>query len=235
MAIKWTKKKEAMLRELVRKRKYRKRYNRKYVPSKVIGRPSGFSRLPTVTKLRYTEGFNLTSTAGVLSTHFFRWNSIYAPNATGSGHQPMGYTQWASFYNHYTVLGAKLRIIGSVENDSNLYRVGLLSTDDTSIPYTTADGLVEAGKRPYRLINGLSDQTFDVSLKWSSKKFFGLKDVQDNDEVGSVIGSSPAELAFCCFWLQAWGGAATVTVNAQVVIEFIVKFKEPKELAVSSV
>lgn len=216
------------------KGRFRGMYNRVYRP-KVMGKPSGFGSLPTITKMRYTDAFSLTSTAGVLATHFFRWNSIYDPDATGTGHQPMGYVEWATFYNHYTVLGAKIRILGTVENDSNLYRVGLLTTDDTTIPYTTADGLVEAGKRPYRLMNGLENKTFDVSLKWSAKKFFGLKDVQDNDEVGAAIGSNPAELAFCCFWLQAWGGAATITVNAQVVIEFIVKYKEPKELAVSSV
>jgi len=63
-------------------------------------------------KLKYSELFGFTYTPPIVSdpvsaVYQFRLNSIYDPNLTGTGHQPLGHDQWALFYNRYLVYGCK--------------------------------------------------------------------------------------------------------------------------------
>jgi len=62
-----------------------------------------------IVKLRYAEDVNIS--AGIaLGSYDFRANSIFDPNLTGIGHQPLGHDQWAVFYDHYVVLGARIKV-----------------------------------------------------------------------------------------------------------------------------
>lgn len=54
-----------------------------------------------VTRLRYSE-FTVSS-ASVLHNVTFRLNSLFDPNYTSTGHQPMGFDQLAALYNRYRV------------------------------------------------------------------------------------------------------------------------------------
>lgn len=58
-------------------------------------------------KLKYSEQFGMSSVAGTSGYYQFRVNSIFDPNLTGTGHQPLGHDQWANFYNRYRVRGMK--------------------------------------------------------------------------------------------------------------------------------
>ena len=56
-------------------------------------------------RLTYADTFNLTlSNAGGGVPWAFRTNSIYDPDYTGTGHQPLMRDLWASQYDYYTVL-----------------------------------------------------------------------------------------------------------------------------------
>jgi hypothetical protein len=37
-------------------------------------------------------------------------NSIFDPNLTATGHQPLSHDQWSQFYQHYLVMGSKITI-----------------------------------------------------------------------------------------------------------------------------
>ena len=50
-------------------------------------------------RLRYSDVITLTSTAGSLSKHVFRSNSLFDPDFTGVGHQPMYYDQLGALYS----------------------------------------------------------------------------------------------------------------------------------------
>lgn len=57
------------------------------------------------TQLRYTDLITMSPGAGLTDTYLFRPNSCYDPDLTSSGHQPMGFDQYATMYNRYRVLG----------------------------------------------------------------------------------------------------------------------------------
>lgn len=57
-------------------------------------------------KLPYSEAFTTTLPGGGIGTAYsFNLNSIYDPNRTGTGHQPLGHDQWYTFYSKYRVYG----------------------------------------------------------------------------------------------------------------------------------
>lgn len=73
-----------------------------------------------VTKLRYVEGNSLTYTASTeYNSYQYRLNSIYDPNYTGVGHQPLGHDELATLYNRYRVVGCSYKVV--MTNRSTTY------------------------------------------------------------------------------------------------------------------
>jgi len=51
----------------------------------------------------YAETISVTNTGSLANDYLFNLNSLYDPNRTGTGHQPLGYDTWTTFYNKYRV------------------------------------------------------------------------------------------------------------------------------------
>lgn len=72
--------------------------------------PHGYNNNYTV-RLTYADSMNLLITnAGGGTSYIFRTNSIYDPDYTGTGHQPLMRDLWASQYDYYTVLACHYEI-----------------------------------------------------------------------------------------------------------------------------
>lgn len=185
-------------------------------------------------KLRYASSHQLTSTAGSMANHKFRANSIYDPDFTSTGHQPMGFDQWATLFNHYVVLGAKITCTFTNNSSAtNPCVVGVYLSDDTVIPYSTTDGLIEAKKGQMKPFTADPSTSLSVVGKYSAKKFFNLVDVKDNlSRIGAPINNNPSDGTFWNVVMQA-RNAGTESINLQVLIEYIVEFSEPVDLTQS--
>lgn len=62
-------------------------------------------------RLTYADSFNrVVSNAGGGDNYAFRTNSIYDPDYTSAGHQPLMRDLWASQYDYYTVLACHYHI-----------------------------------------------------------------------------------------------------------------------------
>jgi len=217
------------------KRKYttkpKKRYQRRRNYS-LMGRPGNLI-LPKFATMRYCEQITITSSSGILSSHDFRANSIFDPNSTGTGHQPMGRDTYATLYNHYMVTGAKI----TVKPTHNLaatvpYAIGVLLSDG-AVPYTHYTEFIEAKKGSWRTVTGNATNTPSIVCKFSAKKFFNLSDTKDNSRVfGATFGSNPEELAHFHIWYQILE-SATDTIPLTVTIDYAVQFHEPKDLSAS--
>lgn len=56
-----------------------------------------------IVRLKYVALVELNVAANMLGTYVFRLNSLYDPDLTSTGHQPMGFDQWSSMYYNYRV------------------------------------------------------------------------------------------------------------------------------------
>lgn len=221
-----------------RKKTYRKKPKKKtksrYSVRKYTGVPSG---MPTQRRafLRYCEEINITCTAGALQPHVFRANGVFDPNHTGIGHQPMGYDQWSTLFNHYVVVGSRINVAmtGSEPANANPSVFGVYLTDSTTVPYTDWTEFKEAKKGTQRTMQGGRTTALSCGSKFSAKKFYNITDIKDNvDRLGADILTTPAEQALYCIYYQVLNNL-TITQTFLVTIDYIVDFSEPRDLTQS--
>lgn len=75
-------------------------------------------------KLPYYEAIKWSGNTSA----YYDWNlnSIYDPNRSGVGHQPLGFDQWGKFYNRYRVYGVTVRFSATNLADVPV-RVGIIA------------------------------------------------------------------------------------------------------------
>jgi len=197
---------------------------------------TGFPRT-TMVKLRYVEGVTINAAAAQVGYHYFRANSVYDPNYTGGGHQPMNYDLWSQLYNHYVVVGAKCTAYFHDDNNASSQGVlfGIALTDD-HITSSDPSTIMEQGTTSYRMGNGgpadNSGKGLKCTRKFSAKKFFNITNINDNiARLGAGVTSDPTELAFfSVFCGHTPGSTSDLAAHlVTVILEYLVIFSEPKE------
>lgn len=74
-------------------------------------KPSAIIADRFITKMKYAErGTVVTGGAGISGAYLYNLNSVYDPNRTGVGHQPMGRDQLALLYHRYRVFAVSWRV-----------------------------------------------------------------------------------------------------------------------------
>lgn len=217
------------------KRNWKKKVHRKKKRSVMIRNPVMLTGFPKerIVKLRYCDRFASDLTTGI-ATQTYRANSIFDPDSSGTGHQPLGHDQWATFYNHYVVLSAKITVDTSLNQNVNgvpVLKLVYLTDDTTSslAPFT----LAEQGKCNYAMLNGFASIGHHRTRNnYSARKFFNVADVKDNvTRIGADFGANPADQAFwICQLGTSTGAGVAITYESIVTIEYIVLMSEPKEL-----
>lgn len=192
-----------------------------------------------IVKLRYIQPITLdpgASTAFV--SQIFSANSINDPDVTGAGHQPMGHDQWATWYNRYTVIGAKISVMGIISTTSNPALFGVRTIDLSTTGHTTIAGLMETPTVSWRFmqtaVNGNVPKP--ARANYSAKKWFNLTNIKDNHtHVGAAFGANPAtQVYFHVFYGSHDNGATDIPACSLIAkITYIVLLSHPKELAQS--
>lgn len=186
------------------------------IPRKVYGFPNSI-----ITTMRYAEVFTKTSTLGGIAFNTFNANSIFDPNNTGVGHQPMYRDQWAGVYNQYVVIGSKITV-HFASQDSKNWVVGICGDDDVNFPTALTDKM-EQNNSTYTLLPGSSAATLTMTFEPNAD--LGIDAISDGAEQ-TAVGSNPSEL-FC---YGVWGHVADASLTGKfdftVEIEYTVKFSE---------
>jgi len=181
----------------------------------------------------YAQSGLITAVSGIRQDLQFRLNSIFDPNYTGVGHQPLAHDQWALFYNHNVVtkVSWEIEMLPSATSTCTFY-----VSDDATIPATSTDGaeLYELGAQgglgnfyiPPVVMRG----ELDVAEFFNRPK--GVDLILDS-ELRATFGASPTEVVFGTLSLHNPTGTSTVTATYLMTLVFTVKMAEPKDLAQS--
>jgi len=213
-----------------KKRTYRKRYNRKMRIAPTLVPPK------KILRLKYADRIQIDAGAGTTGTHVFNLSSIYDPDVTASGHQPLYHDQLSALYNHYMVLGAKIRLTPLIASNDNYYSglYGVHIKDNTS---TISDptALIEQNRTRYAAVNGQAGFTKAMTVKYSPRKLFAYKDLLDQRaRFGAQFGANPAENAYAHVWVS--GSVPANNPNAfefLITITYIVCVDEPISISQS--
>lgn len=224
-----------------RKKKPKKRYRRRRRKARI---PLPLNGFPTKMMVRhkYCETLGLNPPAAGIATQTWRANVMYDPDRTSTGHQPRGYDEIGLNYNHYTVVGAKIKMTPcgpynrtTVTGAQTMYGIALRDTD--SFPYTSYIDLCEsrfagAGKAVPFDTNGM---TRSVTKTFSAKKFFGVSKIVGLDPYKGNVGSIHADMeqAFFVCWATSPAGLDPDPVSFIFEIEYIAVWTEPRYLVAS--
>ncbi len=227
------------------KRKYKKRrsygrkkkYTRKKKRSSTTVQRGVFSKTQVV-RLRYCDNFQLNAATDSTVSHVWRANSIFDPDFEIGGHQPMGHDQWLNFYSHYTVIGSRIKVNSqqSSTTTTGAGLVGVLLKDNSTTITSGSTNIMEQALAKWRLYGPMtSGRPVSVTHGFSSKKFFGLKDIADNtDRVGAEFGADPEEVAyFHVFQSSVAAGLDPALIYVNITIDYICLLTEPKALGSS--
>lgn len=210
--------------------KKKKNYNKKIIGTQ-LGRSIGFP-LKLKFKHRYHEVIGLTSASGALSHAYFSVNSLYDPNSSGTGHQPMYFDQVAALYNHYTVIGSKITVKVTPQSDGAVfpYKVVTFINDDTTVS-TGSFGVQEIKGAKTKIISGHNANVLTFTNKWSAKRNWG--NVLANESLGAASNANPSEQQFYFISLQTLDGTNNTSVWLDINIEYITIWRELKEISES--
>jgi hypothetical protein len=178
-----------------------------------------------VTKLRYHEFRVITSTTGGVSNVGFLWNSVYDPDATYLGHQPLYRDTLAAVYDQYAVISAKAKIKFINTSTTAPFLVGCVTDDDTSSS-TTVDTLCEQTHGQHTILpplsGSLSSHTFNPT--WDCMKILSI-DPYASETYKTVVGSNPTEQSVLFVW-AATADASTANIYFDIEIEMDILWTE---------
>lgn len=191
--------------------------------------------------MRYIDWFdmNASTTTGAVQT--FRANSLFDPDATGTGHQPYGRDTWATMFNHYTVINSKIQIQGFNSNTTAQYGSPVticLSLDDTALAAAVCPGGVyrpEAGNCVYQLADtgNVGRNLLRLKKGFSAKDFFSKGNPEDNSQCGAAFGASPTEQAYFNIQVTSNDGGDPATMQFLCTIDYDCILSEPLQLVPS--
>lgn len=179
--------------------------------------------------LQYYSYANVTSGASAANAYVFSANGIFDPDITGTGGQPMGFDQMMTFYNHYTVVRSRIRVVVQT-NSINLRVSAALSVSGASTVTTSVERLLESGNVTFQVLEyaGAMGGCCTLTRAVNAAKFQGIDDVMDDPNMRGDSASNPAEQLY--YHISVWNPASATAVSAdlQAFIEYDCIFHEPR-------
>lgn len=178
----------------------RKTTYRKKRRSRALNIPRIFPDKANVTHKYVCQGKIVTSFASPTNSIVFRANSMYDPEYTGIGHQPLLFDNLSILYDHWTVTSSNIKIklwcdAGS-SSDTDPKNVVLQLKDAGTGPMNAFDAREQPGTSYTSIIANSTPYT--VSKGFSSKKFFGKAsgNVVGETELRGDAANNPSEGAY---------------------------------------
>lgn len=165
--------------------------------SVVVRGPGMYMPDKLVCQMDYSDINNQNAGGTVANDHLHNLNSVFDPDRTGVGHQPLGYDQMSAFYGKYRVLSVTARV--TFMNGQATYGAfgGLVASNNTTAFTHGCDIAEQPFRSKLALLNRQGGIDVDVvSLHVNLWELLGRSKAQyqSDDVTGSAIGTSPTEL-----------------------------------------
>lgn len=215
-----------------------KRYPKRKDKKTYKNRPTqSLIRAPTavpdqcLVKMKYCIGNTSIASVATPGVHIFSGNSIFDPDVTAVGHQPLGRDEWGAFYDSYLVYGLAwdLTFVGDNNNVCNVSTV-CKPTNTTIANYDTVR------ERPYAQtattgLQGSNKHIMKLKGYMSTNKIFGVNDIQaKNSDYTAGWDNNPVHRWYLHLYTIAFDRATSVTVNVDGDLYYYVKMFDRKAL-----
>ncbi len=175
-------------------------------------------------------------TGGTPASAAFRLNGLFDPRVGVGGHQPIGFDQMMPMYEHFTVIGARVRVTATNEDTTTPQNLYLICNNSTSSMTSVGDieAEVERGAARWCQLASANSgaDTRNLTYNWSAKTWFGHNPL-DDDLMKGTSSSDPTKQAILHVVAAPHSVTNTSPVVCSVLIEYIAILTEPKRLAPS--
>lgn len=169
--------------------------------------------------MRYTDNFSST---GAAMDYIFNLNSIFDPNRTGTGHQPLGRDQWVVFYQRYRVMTVRYTVLAVQDGSVNVvpHRVTILA-DNQAGGYTDALNAAEQHLAKTQSLTAYQSRSFTGLIKLWELTGIDKKAYTADDRYAAIYSSDPTEV-LCLHVVHNQITGAAAALNA---LKFHVKLE----------
>ena len=173
-------------------------------------------------------------TGGLFTKQEWRLSSVYDPDLTGGGNQPIGFDAMATLYTRYVVHAARVKF-----SQNQNYGVAIATKWAivvSRLPYSSGllaswnDILSQPGVRFGHVGPGDNEQHGVISVDLNKVRGKTAVQAKADDSETSAVTTNPADNVFMAFYYEA-DNTTTATVCTQIQIEFDVEFFEHKDQA----
>lgn len=181
-------------------------------------------------RLPFSETFSLSGTT-LLASRFYQ-TSMYDPRYAASGNQPLGFDQWAAFFQRYRVYGLGWEVC-AINKALNVATDVWVITKSNSTATSGTDLLAE--KTNIHKIVGLSGGGAAIKcLKGYSSvaRAWGLKKsaIQTDEDFQALTSANPAKMAYLQIYSQGTDMSSSYDVQFRVRLTFYCEFFDRVQL-----
>lgn len=187
--------------------------------------------LPPVldTRFKYTSSIALSATAGSISSYAYRLNSLYDPNATGTGVQPGWFTVLcnASAYLRYVVYAADVSVqfLNTSAYATDVSITGL-NSNVTVQPALAGEGSFGQSSMLAPSGGGALMKTFTAHLSTAAVWGTNQEAVMTSDYYRGTYNTNPAHMSYLILSIQASDQSSAVSVFTRVKIVYHARLTE---------
>lgn len=181
--------------------------------------------------LKYNELFTINAGSGTSALHLFRANSVFDPNFTGVGHQPLGFDEWAAVYGKYRVIKSSCKIMACMNGVSTTSQAifGVRTTSDSGTTTNITRNMEQTNCKWTMVTGSLEPKT--LTCYWNIKS---VASMSNEDNLNAAVTGNPVQEDY----FQVFYHAIDDVIDADALrcaaeIEYTVRFFEVKQLGQS--
>lgn len=189
-------------------------------------------------KLVYVQEANLDPGVGTTSIQLYRLNSLYDPDYSGLGHQPMGFDELMGIYYKYVITGCKYEVILTSTNTTatNTTIVGVTPT----VVATTSNDVTRYAEMPgskFAMLEGRGGNVTRARFVGSLDipAFFGRtkKELMADDTYMGDASNNPDQVLYLHVWAGGYSGQDAAAIATFTRLTFTGYVRDPKFMASS--
>lgn len=190
-------------------------------------------------QFNYVERVTINGGAGgAAGNYLFSCNSLYDPNRSSAGHQPLGFDQLMTMYDHFVVVGAEITatFLSPSETTSLAQQICAIGiTDSASDNPTNIETILERGNIKFGMLGNQAGSGSQLTLthKVDVGRFLGRKSPLSDPQLKGSTSANPAEECFFQLSVASPSTGDPNTLDVLVSIVYTGYLIEPKRPASS--
>lgn len=227
--VKWSKRKATGARKLKR-RLFRRKAARGYTGNTIqTARPQRM-----LGKLPYFTSGQLYNAVGLYQTQLMNLNSIYDPDRSGVGHQPLGHDEWNTWYNRYRVYKVDYIITFNNLDESQAAIVAVINQN--GIPTYANEAAFEqpgAFVKTIGPVSGVNKCQVKGSVYLPRLNGKSPSAYRANDDTQATFGANPSEVLTQALVVAPVLAGSPVNIAYTIKMMYHIEMFDPNTLGMS--